>query len=121
MFTLIRFTQVNRKMRTARPCWLETAKFTDGPGMKVKSMTVTTDRSKAMRFSSVENAHAVAVQFSHTPASLETALGVALVAETEKLHAEQLMRYADYQRMREEFNEALREAVSHSDINLLRL
>lgn len=66
--------------------WVAGVSFTNEPGMRVKSMTTTRDRTKAARFAT-ENAHAIAMQFE-APATLELADGTALLDETAALQAE---------------------------------
>jgi hypothetical protein len=106
-YTLIQFTRitkVGRRVHHREPCWLKTAAFADGPGMVVKKMTTTTDLQKAARFS-LATAHDIAVQFSHLSVSLVRTDGMALVAESETLRAEQSKRHSELRQFKRELNE----------------
>ena len=109
LYTIIRFSLVSRKTGERRPCWLASVSYADGPGMKVKKMTTTTDREKAARFS-LSSAHAIAEQFSQFPASLERPDGTAMPEESAKLLEAQATRHAEVLRInaeiRAEFNKA---------------
>lgn len=111
LYTIIRFTLVNRARTASEPCWLATVSYADGPGYKVKKMTTTRDRSKAARFS-LATAYTVAVQFSKYPAALERPDGTPLPEDTARLQTEQVTRYTELRQLKAElqrqFNEAMR-------------
>lgn len=94
-FTVIRFTQVGRGSARGqqRHVWVSGVRFADGPGFKVKSVSFTTDREKANRFSLVA-ASDIAAQYYTSPATLERPDGTAMPEETQKLQAECLARNA---------------------------
>ena len=106
-YTLIQFTLITRRGRQiikTQPCWIEKCSFADGPGMKVKKMSTTTDITKAARWSRM-TAFNIAVQFSHLPASLVLSDGTPLEADTQALQAEQLKRHASLQQLKREMAE----------------
>jgi hypothetical protein len=112
LYTIIRFTLVNRRRRgETQPCWLEKVSFADGPGMKVKKMTTTRDRSKAARLS-LANAHVIAEQFSQYPAFLERPDGTPMPEETAKLQANQRTRHAEVLRVNAELTRQFNEAFN---------
>jgi len=120
-FTLIQFTLLTKQRRRIvrqEPCWLATASFADGPGMKVKKMTTTRDIQKAARFSLV-TAHNIAVQFSHLPASLVRPDGSVLEAESSAVQAEQRRRHDEHHRLKRDMNRDLN-ALFESAAEMLR-
>lgn len=103
LYTVIRFTQVGRGAARGqrRHVWVSAVRWADGPGYKVKSVSFTTDRDKANRFSLMQ-AHAVAEQYYTSPATLERPDGTAMPEETAKLLAECLERHRQAIRNRAE-------------------
>lgn len=119
---IIRFTLVTkrgRKVISTQPVWLASASFADGPGLRVTRMTTTRHRDAAATFS-LEHAHAIAVQFSHLKAAMETPDGAPLATESLALRDAQLARRAEARQAVSELNEALREMIPQSLLDQLK-
>jgi hypothetical protein len=102
-FTVIRFTQVGRGSARGltRHVWVKECRFKDGPGYQVKSVTYTTERTEAARFSVVV-ATEIASQYYTSPATLERPDGTAMPEATKELQAECFRRNAEAIRNRAE-------------------
>ena len=107
MTALIQFTSITK--RGSQPCWLESASFADGPGMKVKNMKTTFDIAKAARFS-LEAAHDIAVQFSQLRASLVRPDGSMLRAESEAVVVEQRKRFDEINAVNDKLNREVKKS-----------
>jgi hypothetical protein len=106
MKTLVQFTRVWKRGRTVvrtEPCWILSVSYADGPGMKVKKMTTTSDISKAARFSA-STAHTIALQFYTTIASLVDEQGVLKVEATAALLKDTLAAHANRRAVQAEYN-----------------
>lgn len=112
---IVRFTQVSRgKPRITRAVWVKSVSWKEGAGNRVNRVVFTPDYREAAHFS-LATAIDIAVQYYSSPASLEHADGTPMPEETRKLRDEQRQRFAEAvetrQRIREEFNQFLREAA----------
>lgn len=88
--------------------WVKSVRFADGPGMKVKSVSFTANRSEAAPFSRA-HAHAVAEGYSHRVVAVYTTDGKlheAATLELAQAHAESRRKHAAAQaQFRKDMNE----------------
>lgn len=126
--TIIRFVGINRKTRALAPVYVTGVKFADGPGYRVKSISYSTDRAKAMTFS-VFVAGEIAEQYFRNPAYLENlSTGAVLEAESEKLQERQRAKVvadrilsAEYDAIQREMANELRKIIGRMESKLATL
>lgn len=108
--TLIRF--VGKK--SLKSIYIKAVRFADGPGMTVKSMSLTLDKEQAAGFSTAQ-AFEIALQFFKYPATLELRSAGVLENDTKKLQAEQVQKFEAYCEVRRQARLDMREVNDFFD------